>query len=367
MRRYTVMVVDDSAFMRKIISDLIAEDLEFEVIGTAKNGKEAVEKASELKPDVITLDVEMPVMNGLEALQAIMSNEPIPIIMLSSLTDDGARETIKALELGAVDFVRKPSGSISLDLFKVKDLLLDKLRIAVRAKVKRIQLLETQRIEGTRDRTARREIAAEDSKAIPSKLEYIVAIGTSTGGPKALQTVLSNIPSHFPAPILVVQHMPPNFTKSLAQRLNLNCELRVVEAEQHMEVSPGTVYIAPGGYHMKLVKKSSQYRVELTKEDIRSGHRPSVDILFESLVPFNELKRYAVIMTGMGADGAKAMKLLKSSGAKATIAEAEETCIVYGMPRAAVELNAVDYIVKLPAIAGKLDEMIMSDKSRNRS
>jgi len=364
MRRYTVMVVDDSAFMRKIISDLIAEDLEFDVIGTAKNGKEAVEKASEWKPDVITLDVEMPVMNGLEALQAIMSNEPIPIIMLSSLTDEGARETIKALELGAVDFVRKPSGSISLDLFKVKDLLLDKLKIAVRAKVKRIQPLETLMIADTKVRTVGRDISVHDSAA---KLEYIVAIGTSTGGPKALQTVLSNIPAHFPAPILVVQHMPPNFTKSLAQRLNSNCELRVVEAEQHMEVSPGTVYIAPGGYHMKLLKKSNQFRIELTKEDIRSGHRPSVDILFESLVPFNELKRYAVIMTGMGADGAKAMKLLKSSGAKATIAEAEETCIVYGMPRAAVELNAVDYIVKLPAIAGKLDEMIMSDKSRNRS
>jgi two-component system, chemotaxis family, protein-glutamate methylesterase/glutaminase len=361
MRRKTVLVVDDSAFMRKIVSDMISEDPSFEVIDTAKNGKEAVQKTIDLKPDAITLDIEMPLMNGLEALQAIMQQRPTPVIMLSSLTEEGARETIRALELGAFDFVRKPSGSISLDIYKVRDLLLEKLRIALLSSAARIAKTTSPL------RTAPEPVRAGQGLTQPQRrrtapgMDAIVAIGTSTGGPKALNTVLSAIPGRFAAPILVVQHMPPGFTKSLANRLDSICELHVVEAEQHMTVDSGTVYIAPGGYHMKLGGSSGQYRIELSKEAIRSGHRPSVDVMFESLVAYPELQRYAVIMTGMGADGASAMKKLKESGAAGLIAEAEETCIVYGMPRAAIEQKAVDHIVRLPNIAGKLVELVGLD------
>ncbi len=360
MKRYRVLVVDDSAFMRKIISDLITENTEFEVVGTAKNGAEAVGLVKQLKPDVLTLDIEMPIMNGLDALKVIMKESPTPVVMLSTLTEEGARETIRALELGAIDFVRKPSGSISLDLYKIQDLLLDKLRIAVRARVKSSTSADSDQASLHSSASLyRRQEKPEPPIRKDAHIHKVVVIGTSTGGPRALQTVLSGIPAQFPAPILVVQHMPPNFTKSLADRLNAICELDVVEAQQHMTVCPGTVYIAPGGYHMQLMRvHAASYRIQLTKDEPVSGHRPSVDVLFESLVPFQELERYAVIMTGMGSDGAKGMLELKRAGAKCTIAEAEETSVVYGMPRAAIELHAVDHIMKLQDIPAQLNKII---------
>lgn len=357
MQRHTVLVVDDSAFMRKIITDLITEDSEFTVVDTAKNGVEAIKKVREWKPDIITMDVEMPLMNGLEALREIMKEMPTPVVMLSSLTDEGARETIAALELGAVDFVRKPSGSISLDLYKVKDIILEKLRIAVRAKVNlgKSQAVIHRRAAST-DRTS---AAISGVKTASLPIRRIVAIGTSTGGPRALQTVLSALPANLPAPIVVVQHMPPKFTRSLAERLDSLCELNVVEAEADMTLEAGTVYIAPGGYHMKIgMRKSGVYHVELSNEPPRSGHRPSVDMLFESLIPYTELERYGIIMTGMGSDGASGMLKLKQSGAAATIAESEETCIVYGMPRAAAMLNAIDHHVKLHDIPKTIIDLL---------
>lgn len=358
MSTYKVLVVDDSAFMRKIISDLIMEDPQFEVIGTAKNGREAVEKIRELRPDVVTMDVAMPVMNGLEALQIIMNENPIPVIMLSSMTGIGTQETIQALELGAVDFVRKPSGSISLDLHIVKECILDKLRIAVHAKVKALHRFS--------------EITAPTEKVQPSLIDtdtnakakvipfqHVVAIGTSTGGPRALQTVLSGLPQNYAAPVLIVQHMPPNFTKSLAIRLDTYCSLHVVEAEDGMKVRAGIVYIAPGGWHMSMIRiQSDHFIIKLNKEEPRAGHRPSVDVLFESLIPLKDLQRHIIIMTGMGSDGARMMKRLKESGADTTIAESEETCIVYGMPRAAIELGGVDYILKQQDISNKLVELV---------
>ena len=358
MHRYSVLIVDDSAFMRKIIADLITDHSEFDVIGTAKNGQEAVDKAKQLKPDVITLDVEMPIMNGLDALKIIMSEQPVPVIMLSSLTDFGTRETIRSLELGAVDFVRKPSGSISLDLYKVKDLLLEKLRIAVSAKVTKI-------VEIAPIRPVVKTVQTKGQKlpqSIPTQsraIDQIVVMGTSTGGPKALQTVLTQLPAEYPAPLLIVQHMPPNFTRSLAERLDSLCELHVVEAADQMLLSSGTVYIAPGGWHMQVIRSAAgEFRIQLSKEEPRSGHRPSVDVLFESLVPYNDIQRYAVIMTGMGADGAAGMKKLKDSGAVATIAESEQTCVVYGMPKSAIELEAADYILNLQHIAQKLIDLV---------
>ncbi|MEI7027313.1 protein-glutamate methylesterase/protein-glutamine glutaminase [Paenibacillus sp. y28] len=365
MTRSKVLVVDDSVFMRKIISDLISEAPEFEVIATAKNGKEAVEKVASLKPDIVTMDVEMPEMNGLDALKLIMQQNPTPVIMLSSLTEAGAKETILALEWGAVDFVRKPSGSVSLDLYKVKIQLLEKLRTASKTRIKYVPASPPPAPVLPPKETKPAAAIAFPLRDKPKVkmtspiFDQIVAIGTSTGGPKALQQVLTRLPASFPAPVVIVQHMPPGFTKSLAERLDMLSEIRVVEAEDDMILYASTAYIAPGGYHMKIVSHGpSQYRIRLNKEDPRGGHRPSVDILFESLIPVAGLKRHAVLMTGMGSDGARGMLGLRQAGAVSTLAEAEETCVVYGMPRSAVELGGAMYVEPLHQIPAKLVQLL---------
>jgi len=353
MVRHKVLVVDDSAFMRKLITELISEDAEFEVVDTAKNGLEAVKKTELLKPDVITMDVEMPVMSGIEALTAIMSKCPTPVIMLSSLTAEGDVQTILALERGAVDFLKKPSGSISVDLYKVKEVLLEKLRIALSAK------LAKRKEAGSNPLALAHHPPVKGNMGHSNSFRHLVAIGTSTGGPRALQTVVPALPSDYPAPILIVQHMPPNFTKSLAQRLDHISNIRVLEAEHGMAVERGTAYIAPGDWHMRLNRKSSSsYVIQLTKDDPRHGHRPSVDAMFESLYERDELTRHLVIMTGMGGDGARAMKKLRESGVESTIAEAEETCVVYGMPKVAIDLQAAAHILPLHKIPEKLIEIV---------
>ncbi|TDF98209.1 protein-glutamate methylesterase/protein-glutamine glutaminase [Paenibacillus piri] len=365
MQPYGVLVVDDSVFMRKMISDIISEDPHFHVVATAKNGKEAVELVKKLKPHAVTMDIEMPEMNGLDALKQIMAEQPTPVLMLSSLTQEGAMETIAALERGAVDFVGKPSGSISLDIHKMKAVIQEKLRIAVKANVSRLHgnpLLSARAAKpAPAPEKARRPLKAEIRQQLAAQVSQLVAIGTSTGGPRALHHVISHIPGHLPAPIVVVQHMPPNFTKSLAQRLDSVSELSVVEAENGMLLQNGTVYIAPGGFHMMVARNGpGNYKIHLSLEQPRGGHRPSVDILFESMLPLKELKRHVVLMTGMGADGAKGMQALRQAGAVTTIAESEETCIVYGMPRAAIELNCVMHVLPQQQIALKLAQSVIT-------
>ncbi|GIP33087.1 chemotaxis response regulator protein-glutamate methylesterase [Paenibacillus sp. J2TS4] len=361
MRPYRVLVVDDSIFMRKIISDLLSGNPRLQVVDTAINGADAIEKVKRLKPDVVTMDVEMPVMDGLEALQRIMAEHPTPVVMLSSLTQEGAAATVQALQWGAVDFVGKPSGSISLDLYKVKLELHQKLMMAARSKVRVVEAPPLTITMPDPVPQVKREEGAEKGRdqMAGRKFSHLIAIGTSTGGPRALQQVLSGLPKRFPAPILIVQHMPPVFTKSLARRLDSSSEIKVVEAEEGMPVESGTAYIAPGGYHLLLNRQGPHgYGIRLSEEGTRSGHRPSVDVLFESLVPYKELKRHAVLMTGMGSDGAAGLLALKQAGARTTIAESEETCVVYGMPRAAVERGAAMYILPQQRISGKLLELI---------
>lgn len=366
MRVWRVLVVDDSIFMRKIISDLLTGHAQIEVIGTAVNGLDALDQARKLKPDVITMDVEMPGMNGLQALRKIMELQPTPVVMLSSLTHEGATETIKALEWGAVDFVAKPSGSLSLDLYKVKQELHSKVIAAAQVQVKKVhsQLrINSERIHSLKaqQETAAAAPVTEDSKQSKTSFKHLIAVGTSTGGPRALQQVLSGLPGDFPAPLLIVQHMPPVFTKSLSDRLHSNSSITVVEASDGMIVEAGTAYIAAGGHHMKVHKESSgRYRLSLTKESPRSGHRPSVDVLFESLASCNELRRHAVVMTGMGSDGARGMLALKQSGAESLIAESQQTCVVYGMPRAAVEMGATTHVLRLQHIAQTLTALVQS-------
>lgn len=356
MAKTKVLVVDDSLFMRKLIARLVEEDPLLEVTGTARNGAEAVEMVRVLQPEVITMDVEMPVMDGLEALSHIMKERPTPVVMLSSLTQEGAQETIEALQRGAVDFIPKPSGSTSADLYKVKDEMLAKIKSAANTPASALRLLAKRPASAP-------QAASAPPGVIPAKKSrtsfgQIVAIGTSTGGPRALDAVIGALAQDFSSPILVVQHMPPKFTRSLAQRLDTLSALRVVEAEDGERIEGGTVYIAPGNYHMTAVEKGGEYRIKLNQDPQRSGHRPSVDVLFESVAKLSSLKRHFVLMTGMGSDGAKGMLLAKESGAATTIAEAKETCVVFGMPKAAIEYKCVDHVVPVDRIAAKLTDIV---------
>ena len=512
MCAYRVLVVDDSAFMRKIITDLIVRDESFNIVGTAANGKEAVEKVKELQPDLVTMDVEMPEMNGLEALPLIMAAHPLPVIMLSGINEQGMKETIMALEAGAFDFIRKPSIAHAQDIQQVSKALLEQMHTAMQAVRSRLERKEanerkaaleqakktpqekppgqavTEKRAGSQASTDKPPVvphapapavpaqpkrdagksapaatkqeakrqqsgtsvtagrieqqpAAQPSKSVQapavqkkedlskgmgrtpgqlnssntaagkslhgkdkaglvkpesrktvissatpaaatspvtaptvpaapmglslkkgvhtSNFRKLVAVGCSTGGPRALKTLLERIPGDFPAPIVIVQHMPPNFTRSLAQRLNTLSPLRVVEAEQGMTLETGTAYIAPGGYQLRIVSGAGgKYTVSLKMEEARNGHRPSVDTMFESLLSLTSLERHLVLLTGMGSDGAKMMKKLYDAGVQSTFAENEETCVVYGMPRSAVELKCVRHLLPMQEIAPKLVQVV---------
>jgi len=358
MLKTKVLVVDDSIFMQKLIARLIAEDASLEVIGFAKNGIEAVKKVKDLHPHVVTLDIEMPEMNGLEALKQIMQIRPTPVLMLSSLTQDGASATMEALKYGAVDFIPKPSGAISADLYKVKEELLSKIKLA--AELPLTSLLQLGKREASK-------LAVQEFKAVnkpmvrpasrANSLEQILAIGTSTGGPRALEVVITALPAWFPYPVLIVQHMPAKFTKSLAQRLDRLSSIKVVEAEENQRIVGGTAYIAPGDYHMTAVQRNSEFFVALHQHPLRNGHRPSVEVLFESVSKLVGIKQHYIIMTGMGNDGAEEMARAKSAGGCSTIAESEETCVVFGMPRSAIARNCVDHIVPLDRITAKILEV----------
>lgn len=368
LQKTKLLVVDDSAFMRKLISDFFSDHLHIEVIGTARNGKDAIKKIEQLKPDVVTMDVEMPEMNGMEALKEIMRKYPLPVIMLSSTTKRGAENTLMAMEYGAVDFVAKPSGSISLDLHKIKDELVRKVEEASKVTVSKLKkpfhksTVASQAIRHSfnNEESKLRSLAKPtvNSDASIKKTEWsktskkIILIGTSTGGPRALQEVITKIPANVGAPILIVQHMPAGFTKSLAARLDQLSEIDVKEAEQGDLLQKGTAYIAPGGYHLKLRKVGSSFAVVLDdQEPPRAGHRPSVDVMFENVSQYSEFDKIAVIMTGMGYDGSKGLVSLKKTGNVTAIAESAETCIVYGMPKAAVETQLVDEVADVDDIA----------------
>ncbi|RSD28005.1 protein-glutamate methylesterase/protein-glutamine glutaminase [Mesobacillus subterraneus] len=357
MAKIRVLIVDDSAFMRKLITDFLSEQPEIEVLGTARNGEDAIKKWRELRPDVITMDVEMPVMNGLEVLKVIMEEEPVPVVMLSSTTKEGADTTFQAIQAGAVDFVAKPSGSISIDLHKIKAELIEKVLSASRANLSKINI---QHQPGTAGRAPERTLVSQKR---PSEhvvkhwapkdpaAKKLVCIGTSTGGPRALQQVLTSLPKDIGAPILVVQHMPPGFTKSLANRLDSLSEIHVKEAEDGELLQKGTAYIAPGGWHLEVKSIGTSLAVSLSQTPPRNGHRPSVDVMFESISTLRSHAKIAVIMTGMGSDGAKGLSEMKKNGSVKAIAESQETSIVFGMPKAAIATNLVDDVANVENIA----------------
>lgn len=344
MKPIRVLIIEDSAFMRKMISEILTSDERIHVVGTARNGEDGLKKIQTLSPDVVTLDIEMPVMDGITALENIMKTNPLPVVMLSSLTSKGADKTVLAISIGAVDFIAKPSGSISLDIDVMKDEIISKVVMA------------------SQTQTDKTSTTSDHSFQVISPQRYsdsIVTIGTSTGGPRALQQVLMSLPADFPAPILIVQHMPPNFTKSLADRLNTLAKIEVKEAVHGEVVRKGVAYIAPGDYHMKTRKVGTSLAIELTQEPPRNSHRPSVDVLFDSISDLRNMNKVCVVLTGMGKDGAEGIEQIKLKDKEAiVIAESEESSIVYGMPAAAVATKCVNQVIHLTKVGETINRVV---------
>ena len=348
MKKIRVLIVDDSALMRKMLGDILSSDPRIEVVGTARDGQDGLEKIAALSPDVVTMDVEMPRKDGLTALEEIMRVRPMPVVMVSSLTQRGAEVTMKALSLGCVDFVGKPSGATSLNIRVVGAELISKV---ITASMARLRSLRGERAAEPRPEPvpARRPSASSG----PRERYEIVAVAASTGGPVALHQLLSGLPASFPLPIVVTQHMPKGFTELFAKRLDAACGLTVVEGADRLELRPGLVAIAPGGSHLLVRRRGGGTFCELSDAPPVLSVKPSANIMFSSVLDEFGGNVLGVILTGMGRDGADGALALHERGAY-IIAESRETCVVYGMPRAAVELGAVDELLPLPEIPGAL-------------
>ena len=346
-KKIRVLVVDDSAFVRRAIIRMLDGNGNIQVIDVASDGEMALESIKKLHPDGVTLDVKMPVMDGLKALGIIMKECPTPVVMLSSLTEKGGENTLKALELGAVDFIDKSSSGGPMDIAAIAEELISKIHIAAQVDIEKLRL-----------RRGMREYPESAPRTTMNSFNTdIVLIGTSTGGPPALQTILSKIPEDFPCPILIVQHMPVGFTASLAERLNRNSSISVKEATDGEPIIPGQAYIAPAGQHMKLRRSGKELHIWLDMSPEDALHRPSVDALFESAAVVCEDKCLAVVLTGMGRDGSIGAQALKKAGAR-VVAESEETSTVFGMPKAVMETVKVDSQVPLYEIATTILKMI---------
>ncbi len=343
-----VLVVDDSAYMRFTISKHLGETPGLAVAGVARDGREALELLPRLQPDVITLDVEMPRLDGLSTLRQIMATDPRPVVMLSSLTTEGARETVQALTWGAVDFVAKPAAKANMSV--VMDEVVAKVRAAAQARVRAI----------TAPPAAPAPPAPKGDRASPkttrrlSGRDKVVVIGASTGGPRALGTVVSALPATLSAAVVIVQHMPVGFTRSLAERLDQLAALRVKEAEPGDTPETGQVLLAPGGFHMTL---DAHDRVSLNQNPTVHGVRPAIDVTMASVAQRYRGAVVGVVLTGMGRDGTNGALLIRGAGGR-VIAEDESSCVVWGMPRSVVEAAAADVVVPLPDVAGAIERLV---------
>ncbi len=342
-----VLVVDDSALMRQLIADLLNSDPEIEVVGTARDGWEALSKVESLQPTVITLDLAMPQLSGLDLLRMLAAERPLPVVVVTGIDDTTL--TLQALEEGAVDFVLKPSGPISPDLARVRDELIAKVKLAARVNLQEML------------RALHSQVPSPPSQEAPPPRPRwpIVAIGASTGGPQALRRVLQGLPRGFRAPVLVVQHMPPTFTRPFAERMDRAIPLRTREAEEGDVLEPGIVYVAPGGVHMVVRRnaRTGALQIALDSSPPVNGVRPSVDVLFRSLAEVAGPEVIAVVLTGMGEDGAEGVRALKARGAT-TVAQDAPSSMVFGMPRAAAETGAVDYVLPLEEIPETLIRLV---------
>lgn len=340
-----VLVVDDSAVVRKVLTEVISAEPDMTVVGSAPDPYVARQMIAQLKPDVLTLDIEMPRMDGITFLQKLMTHFPLPVIVLSSLTPRGSRIALDALQRGAIDVLQKPSAAYSVE--GIGRHLVSAVRTAAIAQVEKLV-----------------EAPPAERLSLSSTTNRVLAIGASTGGTNALETVLSAFPANAPGTV-VVQHMPESFTRTFADRLNESCEVTVVEANEGDRVIPGRVLIAPGNRHMTLVRKGGIYEVALNDGPTVKHHRPAVDVLFRSVAKYAGSNAVGAILTGMGSDGAKGMLELHQQGAT-TIAQNEKTCVVYGMPKEAVAAGGVDHVLPLNDIAEALMEAATSKLTKKK-
>lgn len=350
--RIRVLVVDDSALMRKLIPAVLSRDSSIEVVGTAMDGAFALKKIEELHPDVVTLDLEMPRMDGMETLRLIMRRAPMPVILFSTHSKEGAYATLKALALGAIDFVQKPQDAAAGHLDSIADELIEKIKVAKRAAGRKLPAAV---VSDDPPKTKKKHHSA----IAPNR---VVAIGISTGGPNALQYVLSQIPADFPATILIVQHMPEGFTEMFAKRLDECCALDVQEAHSGDLLLAGRVLICPGNRHLMVRRMPRGDMAVLSDGSPVNGHRPSVDVLFHSVAQQFGLTAVGLLMTGMGEDGAEGLGALKAAGG-VTVAQSEDTCVVSGMPRAAITKGYADKVIPLEGIAAFLIQNYGNDHS----
>ena len=339
-----VLVVDDSGFFRRRVKEMLEEDPLLTVVGDAANGKEAIEQAAILNPDVITMDIEMPVLDGIKATRQIMSTNPIPIVMFSSLTTEGAKATIEALEAGALDFLPKRFEDISQDREEAKKVLCQRVR-TLGQKKSSLRKITPNNVASVVEKTGAPKVVKSASVKITNTggIE-LVAIGTSTGGPLALQNVLVDLPENFSKPIVVIQHMPATFTPAFAKRLDQLCNVSVKEAEDGDRLQPGLVLLAPGGKQMLIEGRAGNAVVKIIESEPSLTYKPSVDITFRSANKVFPSKTLAIILTGMGADGREGARVLKAQGSEIW-AQDEESCVVYGMPAAVVDAGLVDKVL----------------------
>ena len=347
----SVVVVDDSAFMRKALASMLEKDPEIKVVATARDGQEGLEAIRKHNPDVITLDIEMPRMDGLTALKHIMMEMPKPVLMVSSLTVEGAEATLKAMELGAVDFIPKQLSKVSLDIVKIEEDLQAKVKQIARRKFRPPMMFRKPGVSSTAPcPPGEQERKREFVRPTGSLMRDVVAIGVSTGGPPAVQKVLSFLPKDFPAAIVIAQHMPAAFTGPFAKRLDGVCQVSVKEAETGDRLAPGQVFIAPGGKHLKLHHRVSRVEIEITSEPAEALYKPSANVLVGSAAEAVGKRALGVILTGMGSDGLEGVKVLKQKGGRA-LAQSDASCVVYGMPKAIVDAGLADEIVDIDEMA----------------
>lgn len=354
-----VLVIDDSALVRSLLSEIISRQPDMEVVGTAPDPLVAREKIKALNPDVLTLDVEMPKMDGLAFLERLMRLRPMPVVMVSSLTEKSSSVTLQALELGAFDFVTKPKVDISSGLTEYADELADKIRGAAKA---RIRPLVRHAVVPPAHRKNSADVVLPVEHRSFATTEKVVLIGASTGGTEALKTVLADLPADSPA-ILITQHMPEAFTKTFAKRLDGLCTIAVKEAEHGERVLPGHAYLAPGNRHLMLKRSGANYMIELSDGPPVSRHRPSVDVLFRSGANCAGKNAVGIILTGMGDDGAAGMLEMRQTGAH-TMAQDEESCVVFGMPKEAIARGGVDEVVPLTEVSHRLGAWLSTQGKR---
>jgi two-component system chemotaxis response regulator CheB len=343
------LVIDDSAFMRKALQIMLESDPEIRVIGTARDGEEGFQKVLQLEPDIVTLDIEMPRTNGLECLKLIMQNKPTPVLVVSSVTREGAAVTLEALDLGAVDFIPKSQSYVALDITKIKSDLIEKVK----------EITKRKRLRQVLTRIPKKEaaVSAEEQEpphpyTIPRGSLSCIAVGVSTGGPPVVQRLCTALPVAFPYPVFVAQHMPKEFTHQFAERLNSISAVRVKEAEDGEQVERGVVYIGQGGKHLSINRNGVRVTVRLSSEPANLLYYPSADVLFESAAQVYGSGVLALILTGMGRDGVLGLAKVKSKGGK-VLAQNEKSCVVYGMPKAAVDAHLADAVLSI-------DELVLT-------